>query len=138
MFQIEKKASELSGKVALLVSSGVAPNSGSPSLRTSTFKRYVKYLAMGGTGVLIATAASIAHVFFVASVLAGKPQFIPIDLPADLGDICFTPSQYPWAEPKASSKLETTLTTPRLEDISRIRARNALKIMLDVQGDISS
>jgi len=44
---------------------------------------------------------------------------------------------YPWAEPKAA-KLETALTTPRLEDISRIRARNALKIMLDVQGDISS
>jgi len=45
---------------------------------------------------------------------------------------------FPWAEPKASAKLETALTTPRLEDISRIRARNALKIMLDVQGDISS
>jgi len=45
---------------------------------------------------------------------------------------------FPWAEPKATAKLETALTTPRLEDISRIRARNALKIMLDVQGDISS
>lgn len=44
---------------------------------------------------------------------------------------------FPWAEPK-TAKLETALTTPRLDDISRIRARNALKIMLDVQGDISS
>lgn len=63
----------------LLVSSGAAPNSDVPSLRTSTFKRYVKRLAMGGTGTLITTAVSIVHVPFVTSVLAGKPQPIPID-----------------------------------------------------------
>ena len=87
--------------------------------------------------MLIATVVSIAPVFFLASVLPSKPQFIPID---PFADCCrsFTSSQFPWAEPKASAKVETALTTPRLEDISRIRARNALKIMLDVQGDISS
>ena len=135
--QIEKRVSGLCGKVVLLVSSGVAPNSDLPSLRTSTFKKYVNHLAIGSTGMLIATVVSIVHVFFLASVLASKPQFIPID---PFTDCCrsFAPSQFPWAEPKASAKVETALTTPRLEDISRIRARNALKIMLDVQGDISS
>ena len=74
----------------------------------------------------------VAHVFLVASVLAGKCQRCPNDRFVDVLP------QYPWAEPKATANLETALTTPRLEDISRIRARNALKIMLDVQGDISS
>jgi len=77
------------------------------------------------------------HMFpLVASVLAGKRLTYPDRSFPDLGGVFFT--QYPWAEQKASTKVETALTTPRLEDISRIRARNALKIMLDVQGDISS
>lgn len=84
--QIEKKASRLSGKAVPLVSSGVAPSSDSPSLRTSTFKRFVKNLAIGGTEVLITTAVPIARVFLAASVLASKPRFIPIEPFADLGD----------------------------------------------------
>jgi len=40
---------------------------------------------------------------------------------------------YPWQE--KPRKLETALTT-RQDDLSKIRARNALKILLDVHGDI--
>ena len=90
--------------------------------------------------VLIATAVRL-------HMSSSSHQYLPVSLNL-FRSICsliwmivvdvFSHSQYPWAEPKASSKLETALTTPRLEDISRIRARNALKIMLDVQGDISS
>ena len=75
--------------MVLLVSSGVAPNSDLPSLRTSTFKRYVNYLAIGGPRMLTATAVSIAHVFIV-SVLAGKPQFILINPFADCCRLCST------------------------------------------------
>ncbi|KAG6837325.1 hypothetical protein H0H93_011420 [Arthromyces matolae] len=39
---------------------------------------------------------------------------------------------YPWSE--APRKVETALTT-RPDDLSKIRARNALKILLDVHGD---
>ncbi|KAG7452245.1 mitochondrial carrier [Guyanagaster necrorhizus] len=39
---------------------------------------------------------------------------------------------YPWAE--APPKVETVLTSRR-DELSRIRARNALKILLDVNGD---
>lgn len=40
--------------------------------------------------------------------------------------------QYPWAaKPK---ELETLLTSGP-EDMSKVRARNALKILLDVHGD---
>ncbi|KAK0199016.1 mitochondrial inner membrane protein [Armillaria mellea] len=39
---------------------------------------------------------------------------------------------YPWAD--APPKVETALTSHR-DDLSRIRARNALKILLDVNGD---
>lgn len=117
-------------------SSGVAPNSDVPSLRTSTFKRCVKRLAMGGTGTLITTAVSIARVPLHQFLPVSLNLFLSIRLLIDI--VSVVPLQFPWAEPKASAKLETALTTPRLEDISRIRARNALKIMLDVQGDISS
>jgi len=40
---------------------------------------------------------------------------------------------YPWQE--KSREVETALTTSRQDDMSRIRARNALKILLDVHGD---
>jgi len=40
---------------------------------------------------------------------------------------------YPWQE--MPRKLETALTTKQ-DDLSKIRARNALKILLDVHGDI--
>ncbi len=42
------------------------------------------------------------------------------------------PLQYPWAD--APPKVETALTSRR-DELSRIRARNALKILLDVNGD---
>lgn len=45
----------------------------------------------------------------------------------------FTSSQFPWGEqPK---KLETVLTSST-EDLTKVRARNALKILLDVHSDI--
>lgn len=91
---------------------------------------------MGGTGTLIATAVSIARVPLHQFLPVSLNPFLSIRLLIDI--VSVVPLQFPWAEPKASAKLETALTTPRLEDISRIRARNALKIMLDVQGDISS
>lgn len=40
--------------------------------------------------------------------------------------------QYPFQE--QSREVETAFTSQR-EDMSKIRARNALKILLDVQGD---
>jgi len=68
--QIEKKASRLSGKVALLVSSGVALNSGLHSSRTSTCKRCAtQFLAIGGTH---RNCRSIAHVSFALH------QFLPV------------------------------------------------------------
>ena len=42
------------------------------------------------------------------------------------------PLQYPWKE--APREVETALTS-RGEDIAKTRARNALKILLDVHGD---
>jgi hypothetical protein len=44
-------------------------------------------------------------------------------------------SQYPWQE--KPFKMETVLTS-RPDEISRIRARNALKILLDVHGDFGA
>jgi solute carrier family 25 aspartate/glutamate transporter 12/13 len=41
--------------------------------------------------------------------------------------------QYPWQENKLEVK--TALTTPKRDEMSQIRARNALKILLDVHGD---
>ncbi|KAJ8593256.1 mitochondrial carrier [Rhizopogon salebrosus TDB-379] len=41
--------------------------------------------------------------------------------------------KYPWQEHKPEVK--TALTTSKRDDMSRIRARNALKILLDVHGD---
>ncbi|EIW86965.1 mitochondrial carrier [Coniophora puteana RWD-64-598 SS2] len=41
--------------------------------------------------------------------------------------------KYPWAE--KSHEVKTALTTSKQDDLSRIRARNALKILLDVHGD---
>jgi len=43
------------------------------------------------------------------------------------------PLQYPWKE--APRDVETALTS-RGEEIAKTRARNALKILLDVHGDI--
>lgn len=40
---------------------------------------------------------------------------------------------YPWQENKP--EIKTALTTPKRDEMSRIRARNALKILLDVHGD---
>ncbi|KAH7923251.1 mitochondrial carrier [Leucogyrophana mollusca] len=40
---------------------------------------------------------------------------------------------YPWQE--KPHEVKTALTTSRQDDMSRIRARNALKILLDVHGD---
>lgn len=41
--------------------------------------------------------------------------------------------QYPWQEqPRA---VKTALTTSSQDEMSKIRARNALKILLDVHGD---
>jgi solute carrier family 25 (mitochondrial aspartate/glutamate transporter), member 12/13 len=42
------------------------------------------------------------------------------------------PPQYPWKE--APREVETALTS-RGEEIAKTRARNALKILLDVHGD---
>jgi solute carrier family 25 aspartate/glutamate transporter 12/13 len=42
-------------------------------------------------------------------------------------------SQYPWQD--KSPHVETALTTSRPDEMSKIRARNALKILLDVHGD---
>ncbi|KAG2155496.1 mitochondrial carrier domain-containing protein [Suillus clintonianus] len=41
--------------------------------------------------------------------------------------------KYPWQENKPEVK--TALTTPKRDEMSQIRARNALKILLDVHGD---
>jgi solute carrier family 25 aspartate/glutamate transporter 12/13 len=41
--------------------------------------------------------------------------------------------QYPWQD--KPRQVETALTTSRQDDMSKIRARNALKILLDVHGD---
>lgn len=40
---------------------------------------------------------------------------------------------YPWQDNK--SEVKTALTTPKRDEMSQIRARNALKILLDVHGD---
>jgi len=71
--QTEKKASRPSGKAVLLVSSGVAPNSDLPSLRTSTFKRCVTFPAMGGTVVLIANAVR-------SRMFSSLHQYLPVSL----------------------------------------------------------
>ncbi|KAG1783577.1 mitochondrial carrier domain-containing protein [Suillus placidus] len=41
--------------------------------------------------------------------------------------------KYPWQDNK--SEVKTALTTPKRDEMSQIRARNALKILLDVHGD---
>lgn len=72
--QTVKRASEHSGKVALLVSSGAVPNSGSPSSRMSTSKKYVGVLAIRGIRVLIATAVRLR-------MLPSSHQFLPVSEP---------------------------------------------------------
>ena len=69
--QTAKKASGLSGKVVLLVSSEVVPNSDLPLSRTSISKKYVIVFAMRGTGVLITTAVRL-------HMVSPSHQFLPV------------------------------------------------------------
>jgi hypothetical protein len=98
------------------VCSEVAHSLASLYLPTNTCKRYITVVAYIGYTNIKPPCSSFLSVH----------SFVPFHSPD-----CVI--QYPWQENKPEVK--TALTTSKRDDMSRIRARNALKILLDVHGD---
>lgn len=104
------------------MSSEVARNLDLLLSRTSTCRRFVCSLSPRLSSFLTSSALAPARKFFV-------------DCRAGLwnpGLICFA-TQYPFKE--QPREVQTALTSEPSEDIAKTRARNALKILLDVHGD---